>query len=71
MQTGMGDSVTTTALNPGVVTIASSPRTDVDTYLDQRVGELESRVNEIRRLVEAAAKPEANDSAGSAAINRS
>jgi hypothetical protein len=39
-------------------------------YLDRHVDELESRVNEIRRLVEAA-KPEASDSAGSAAASTS
>ena len=31
-------------------------------YLDQRVGELESQVNEIRRLIEAVGKPENRDS---------
>jgi hypothetical protein len=40
-------------------------------YLDSRVDELESRVNEIRRLVEAAAKPEPSDSAEGAAANTS
>jgi hypothetical protein len=34
-------------------------------YLDRRVDELESRGNEIRRLVEAGPGPEASDSAGS------
>jgi hypothetical protein len=40
-------------------------------YLDRRVGELESRVNEIRRLVEAGAKDESSGSPGSAASDLS
>jgi hypothetical protein len=40
-------------------------------YLDRRVDELESRVNEIRRLVEKAGKPDSVDSPGSAATSLS
>jgi hypothetical protein len=40
-------------------------------YLDRRVSELETQVSEIRRLVEAAGRPENSDAAGSAAASGS